>query len=331
MRFALAWHFPNLRLPRNLSGRQYAGSLSVRCAMWPQPRHGTSSHWPSRHGCGEIPGTTRRCPTGFSTGRWPPAATLATSTCHWLANGRFYGWEGVGCCEGTCTHVWHYAHAVARLFPQLERSAREMADFGVAFDAETGLIGFRGEAHRMRPSTGKPVAFCGLSRAPDVGRRYVPAAQLAADPQALKFLMAADANGDGIIEGQQHNTLDADWYGPVAWLSGLYLAALAAGERMARKSAKRRSRHRSVRFSRPGASESSRRSGTASTSSIGPTRSIPTPSTPGRAATLIRCSVKAGRTRSGSERVFEEHTLGGVAGVVEVQLHARRRTVSRRR
>ena len=60
-------------------------------------------------------------------------STLATSTCHWFANGRFYGWEGVGCCAGTCAHVWHYAHSVARLFPELERSARLWGDYGAGF------------------------------------------------------------------------------------------------------------------------------------------------------------------------------------------------------
>ena len=59
-------------------------------------------------------------------------STLATSTCYRFKNGRFYGWEGVGCCEGTCTHVWHYAHAVARLFPDLERDLRKRIDFGIA-------------------------------------------------------------------------------------------------------------------------------------------------------------------------------------------------------
>ena len=56
----------------------------------------------------------------------------------------FYGWEGVGCCVGTCDHVWHYAHAPARLFPDLERSAREMQDFGTGWE-DSGLVRFRGE------------------------------------------------------------------------------------------------------------------------------------------------------------------------------------------
>ena len=40
-------------------------------------------------------------------------------------DGRLWGWEGcsdnVGCCHGSCTHVWNYAQAIPHLFPALER------------------------------------------------------------------------------------------------------------------------------------------------------------------------------------------------------------------
>ncbi len=42
-----------------------------------------------------------------------------------------------------------------------------------------------------------------------------------------------DADGSGVLRGPMHNTLDADWYGVVPWLVGLYHAALRAGEAMA--------------------------------------------------------------------------------------------------
>ncbi len=56
---------------------------------------------------------------------------------HWFDNGRPYAWEGVDCCPGTCTHVWHYAQGLSRVFPALERAFREQVDFkaGVGFNA----------------------------------------------------------------------------------------------------------------------------------------------------------------------------------------------------
>jgi len=36
-----------------------------------------------------------------------------------------------------------------------------------------------------------------------------------------------------LLEGGQHNTLDASWYGIMGWISSLYLGALAAGKEMA--------------------------------------------------------------------------------------------------
>jgi hypothetical protein len=45
--------------------------------------------------------------------------------------------------------------------------------------------------------------------------------------------MTQDPDRDGLLEGEQMNTLDAAWNGPMGWISSLYLAALSAGEAMA--------------------------------------------------------------------------------------------------
>ncbi len=70
--------------------------------------------------------------------------TLATNTCFLFENGRFYGWEGVACCPGTCTHVWHYAQAPGRLFPEIERDTRVRVDFRIGFH-DDGSIGHRAD------------------------------------------------------------------------------------------------------------------------------------------------------------------------------------------
>jgi non-lysosomal glucosylceramidase len=50
---------------------------------------------------------------------------------------------------------------------------------------------------------------------------------------ALRWLIEQDGNGDGLIEGKQHNTYDVDFYGANTMVGSLYLAALRAGEEMA--------------------------------------------------------------------------------------------------
>ncbi|HWF48528.1 MAG TPA: GH116 family glycosyl hydrolase [Bryobacteraceae bacterium] len=46
-------------------------------------------------------------------------------------------------------------------------------------------------------------------------------------------MMRKDTKQEGIVRGAQPNTLDADWYGEISWISSLYVAALLAGEQMA--------------------------------------------------------------------------------------------------
>ena len=160
---------------------------------------------------------------------------LATSTCYRFRDGRFYGWEGVGCCPGTCAHVWHYAQAAARLFPDLERDTRERVDFGLALRPD-GAIRFRAEHNDIPAVDAQAGAILRALREHQMSaddaflKRNWPAIR-----RATQWLIAQDGNGDGILEGRQHNTLDTDWFGAVAWLSGLYLAALLAAEALARR------------------------------------------------------------------------------------------------
>ena len=161
-------------------------------------------------------------------------STLATNTSNRFSNGRFWGWEGVYCCMGTCTHVWSYAQAVARIFPDIERDTRQNVDFGLAFNAFTGQISNRGEFGDWDVD----------GQAGTILRAYREH-QMSADntflatnwpniKKAMQFLLVNyDPNSDGIIEGPQPNTLDATWYGKISWLSGYYVAACAACQQMA--------------------------------------------------------------------------------------------------
>ena len=159
---------------------------------------------------------------------------LATGTCQWWKNGRFWAWEGVGCCEGTCTHVWNYAHAPARLFPQLERSAREMQDFGEGFDSQSGVVGFR--SNRAYAADGQCGTILKAYREHQMSsddaflKRNWPRIK-----KALEFSITQDGNEDGLIENSQHNTYDINFEGANTFVGSLYLAALLAGKEMAKE------------------------------------------------------------------------------------------------
>jgi len=158
---------------------------------------------------------------------------LATMTCYRFGTGRFYGWEGVGCCAGTCTHVWSYAQAGARLFPELERTTRQMVDYGIGFETD-GQIDYRGEAERAEATDGQAGTILRTYRehqmCADNGflDRVWPRTK-----QAIEFLIRKDVGQNGLIHGPQHNTMDAAWYGEISWISSLYVAALLVGEQMA--------------------------------------------------------------------------------------------------
>ncbi|MHB8969975.1 MAG: GH116 family glycosyl hydrolase [Pirellulaceae bacterium] len=234
IRFAVAWHFPN----RAESGQYYAARfadatevaqyvsthidrLAAETALWVRTYYDSS------------------LPYWLLDRLHSTVSTLATSTCEIWKNGRFWAYEGVRCCHGTCGHVWNYEHVLARLFPQLERSVREMQDFNpeVGMVADTGMIRFRGNW---------PDFWCGDAQTGYILKAYREHQVSANDafltrnwPQirkALEFLFQQDANDDGVIEGEQHNTYDINFYGPNPMIGILYLGALRAGEELAKES-----------------------------------------------------------------------------------------------
>lgn len=229
VRFVLAWHFPNR--PQGNRYAEWFGSAA-------EVAHYTLDHvdrlsaetslWHDSYYEGTLP-------------RWlldrlhSTACNLATGTCTWWKDGRFWAWEGVGCCHGTCTHVWNYAHTLARLFPEMERSVREMQDLGAALH-EDGLVGFRGERNKAYAADGQAGTvlkcyrehLCSL----DDGflRRNWPKIR-----KVLAYSITRDADADGLIEDTQHNTFDINFEGANTFVGSLYLAALRAGEGMARE------------------------------------------------------------------------------------------------
>jgi hypothetical protein len=129
--------------------------------------------------------------------------------------------------------VWQYAHASARLFPELERDTRQRVDLGLAMQ-EDGAVFFRGEFNDFPAIDGQAgVILRALREHQMTTSDEWLRSQWPRIRRATQWLIDKDANDDGLIESNQHNTLDTDWFGPVAWLSGLYLAALRAAEEMA--------------------------------------------------------------------------------------------------
>ena len=174
---------------------------------------------------------------------------LKTPTCLRLEDGSFYGWEGChhdsGCCEGSCTHVWNYAYALPFLFPALERSMRDLdyrnnmrPDGGMPFRLQLPLgserSGFRPCADGQFGGVLKVYREWKISGDTDWMRSLWPEVR-----RSIEFAWAPtnddhwDPDRTGVLHGRQHHTLDMELFGPNAWLTGFYLAALKAGAEMA--------------------------------------------------------------------------------------------------
>ncbi len=190
------------------------------------------------------------------------ASILKTNTVMQIDDGKFFGFEGLsddaGCCPMNCSHVWNYAQTAAYLYPSLERSARETDflynTFGNGYmvfrtliplgeywwqfkPCADGQMGAIVRAYREWKFSGNnewlqqiyPAIKKSLEFAWNGVRNISEELKWQQDQMALPW----DANKDGVMEGEQHNTYDIEFYGPNTMTGAIYLAALKAVAEMA--------------------------------------------------------------------------------------------------
>lgn len=235
--FVLAWYFPHVRHGTDAwhtSGNWYQNHWSGALAVADEVAERLD----------ELAGATRLFHNALYATNLPwwmldrissQLAVLRSPTCFWGKDGYFGGWEGCGtqggCCHGNCNHVWHYAQAHARLFPEIARQMRvqefryQKADGAIphrqfdshpALDGQCGAVLNSYREHLMSPD--------------DTWlQQHWPRIR-----KAMDYTIATwDKDEDGVLAGPQWNTLDGALGGSTSWLGSLYLAALAAAEKMA--------------------------------------------------------------------------------------------------
>ncbi len=235
--WAVSWHFPNLRvrsMPSANVGNYYASRFksSQDVLKYVVSNYSTLSE-ATRSWVNTWYDST--LPYWLLDRSMANTSILATTTCYRFNDGRFWAWEGVGCCYGTCTHVWHYAQAVARIFPEVERDQRERVDFKLAFHPDGGIGHRSGLNNSVHPAVdGQCGRILGAYREHLMSKDDTFLKGLWPNvKKSIEWLINFDKNSDGVLEGAQHNTLDAAWFGKIPWLISLYLAVLRAGAEMA--------------------------------------------------------------------------------------------------
>ena len=235
--FVLAWHFPNAQH----GAGAWKGGGNMYATRWPDALSVAAE---VRDNLDELTCKTRLYHQTLYASNLPcwlverigsQVAVLRSQTCFWAKDGYFGGWEGCcrerGCCHGNCNHVWHYAQAHARLFPKV---ARQMRVQEYKFQADDGAI-----PHRQPKSHPAFDGQCGAvlnsyrEYCTSADRKWLDA-HWPAVKKAMDYTIARwDKDEDGVLAGPQWNTLDGALDGSSSWLGTLYLAALAAAEKMA--------------------------------------------------------------------------------------------------
>ncbi|MFT4029673.1 MAG: GH116 family glycosyl hydrolase [Protaetiibacter sp.] len=253
--FRLTWSFPNR--PRGWDGN----IVRIDPHLAETVRNAYAVRYPDAWSAAaelerrlpELEAATRAFTAALHDSTLPPAAidaaasnlvVIRSTTCFRLEDGTFAAWEGsfdaAGSCEGSCTHVWNYAQSLAWLFPELERSARR-----VEFTLETrddGRMNFRTNRIFGSPAWDFHPAVDGqlgaivrvyrewrLSGDEDWLREVWPGVVRALDFASREW----DSDGDGVLDGHQHNTYDIEFLGANSLAGSMYYAALHAAARLA--------------------------------------------------------------------------------------------------
>lgn len=271
--FVFAWHFPNRYV--SWSQNRFYGLADERSKFWIGNQY---NHWfrsaldvaayVEQH-AEQLTRETRLAHDTFYDTTLPPAliesvtsqvSILRSPTCFWAEDGRFFGFEGCGgastphmepvggCCPLNCTHVWNYEMALARLFPPLERTMRD-----VEWDIQQHPSGYL--PHRVllplylprvwdRDSEGPahPALDGLLGAILKTYREYRACGERAwlahvwpSVRKALNYIWTThDPLHSGVITGEQPNTYDISIFGANTFIGTLYLAALRAAGEMAR-------------------------------------------------------------------------------------------------
>ncbi|MGA2380561.1 MAG: GH116 family glycosyl-hydrolase [Spirochaetia bacterium] len=251
--FLITWHFPN-RLRgwhRDANQQEPVPVMKNHYALRFADAWAVASYLVTN--LARLEELSRRFHRALYTSTLPPyvidalasnITVLRSPTCFRLEDGTFVSWEGChdtdGCCDGSCTHVWNYTQSLAFLFPELERSMRRV-EFNVETDDE-GRMAFR--ARRILGLSKWDMLPAADGQLGAVVRLYRDW-KLCGDDDFLRSLWknAAraldfafdfwDSDGDCVLDSEQHNTYDIEFYGPNSLTGSIFLAALKAGAAMA--------------------------------------------------------------------------------------------------
>lgn len=189
-------------------------------------------------------------------------SSLKTNLVMRTEDGKFFGFEGLsddaGCCPMNCTHVWNYEQTLAYLFPSLERTVRETDflhnTFANGYQVFRTLVPLGDYWWTYKPCADGQMGNIvrvfrewKMSGDTDWLKKMWPRVKAALEFawkgvgdvdgdlswQKERLFLPWDPNKDGVMEGEQHNTYDIEYYGPNTMTGSLYLAALKASVEMA--------------------------------------------------------------------------------------------------